>query len=278
MAELRPMRVGEILDGGLTVYRRHFGLLLQVGVVALWLPVALGVYVQVGGGQLAHPVLYVCTNVIQYFGSLVLTAGAVRIISDSYLGRAPQLRDALTSAVSKIWPLFIVGFGYGLIVGLCAAAVIVPAVFIPVLAKGAGGIVAAFFGVALVGAAVWFVAFVACGYGLTTQVVVLEDLGSSFDAFGRSWALTRGFKRKVFFIAVAAAVIFWIPAAVLGGLGGALTSSAPVAGRVFEIAASVLPIVMTPLLACVFTLTYYDLRVRREAFDLEVLGRQLGIG
>ena len=47
---------------------------------------------------------------------------------------------------------------------------------------------------------------------------------------------------------------------------------------VYGLAASVLPIVMTPLLACVFTLMYYDLRVRREAFDLEVLGRQLGIG
>src|SRR5438477_5905 len=151
MAELRPMRVGEILDAGLAVYRRHFGLLLQVGLVALWLPVAANVYVQVGGGQLAHPVLYIFANVLQYFGSLVLTASAVRIISDSYLGRAPQLGDAVTFAMSKVWPLFVV-------------------------------------------------------------------------------------------------------------------------------AASVLPIVMTPLLACVFTLMYYDLRVRREAFDLEVLGRQLGIG
>ena len=123
MAELRPMRVGEILDAGLAVYRRHFGLLLQVGLVALWLPVAANVYVQVGGGQLAHPVLYIFANVLQYFGSLVLTASAVRIISDSYLGRAPQLGDAVTFAMSKVWPLFVVGFGYGLIVGLSAAVV-----------------------------------------------------------------------------------------------------------------------------------------------------------
>jgi len=278
MAELRPMRVGEILDAGLAVYRRHFGLLLQVGLVALWLPVAANVYVQVGGGQLAHPVLYIFANVLQYFGSLVLTASAVRIISDSYLGRAPQLGDAVTFAMSKVWPLFVVGFGYGLIVGLSAAVVgVVAAVFVPVLAKGGGG-VAVLFGAALGAAALWFVVFVACGYGLTTQVVVLEDLGSSFDAFGRSWTLTRGFKLKVFAVAVVAFIIFWIPVAVAGAIGGALTASAPVLSRVFEVAASVLPIVMTPLLACVFTLMYYDLRVRREAFDLEVLGRQLGIG
>src|SRR5207244_1177128 len=82
------------------------------------------------------------------------------------------------------------------------------AVFVPVLAQG-GGVVAVLFGAALGAAALWFVVFVACGYGLTTQVVVLEDLGSSFDAFGRSWTLTRGFKLKVFAVAVVAFIIFW---------------------------------------------------------------------
>jgi len=31
------------------------------------------------------------------------------------------------------------------------------------------------------------------------------------------------------------------------------------------------------VLAAVITLVYYDLRVRREAFDLQVLGQRLGI-
>ena len=39
-----------------------------------------------------------------------------------------------------------------------------------------------------------------------------------------------------------------------------------------------LPVVLTPLFSCVLTLLYYDLRVRREAFDLEVLSEQLGAG
>jgi hypothetical protein len=33
--------------------------------------------------------------------------------------------------------------------------------------------------------------------------------------------------------------------------------------------------VLTPLLSCVLTLVYYDLRVRREGFDLQVLSEQL---
>jgi len=32
-----------------------------------------------------------------------------------------------------------------------------------------------------------------------------------------------------------------------------------------------------PFTSCVFTLFYYDLRVRKEAFDLELLSQHLGI-
>src|SRR3989475_9637121 len=58
-----------------TVYRRHFSLLVQLGVVALWLPVALTIYLQLSGGPQLHPVLYAVTLLIQYFASLLLTAG-----------------------------------------------------------------------------------------------------------------------------------------------------------------------------------------------------------
>jgi len=35
--------------------------------------------------------------------------------------------------------------------------------------------------------------------------------------------------------------------------------------------------VLYPVFAAVFTLFYYDLRVRKEAFDVELLGQQLGL-
>src|SRR5207247_10890855 len=46
---------------------------------------------------------------------------------------------------------------------------------------------------------IWLFAYVLCGYGLTSMVVVLEDLLSAFDAFGRSGDLTRDSRLKVFF-------------------------------------------------------------------------------
>jgi len=53
--------------------------------------------------------------------------------------------------------------------------------------------------------------------------------------------------------------------------------SVPALGMTLTALGYVLPLILTPVLAAVITLMYYDLRVRREAFDLQVLGQQLGI-
>src|SRR5437899_12381450 len=141
---------------------------------------------QLAGGPQEHPVLYGVTLFIQYFASLLLTAGAVRVISDSYLGHTPQLQDALSLGFSKIWPLFVVGIGYAVVVFVCMLVLgVIAAVLIPMLAQACAGIPALIVGFALLAAAAWFFVFVACGYALTTQVVVPEEPRSAFHAFGR---------------------------------------------------------------------------------------------
>ena len=65
----------------------------------------------------------------------------------------------------------------------------------------------------------------------------------------------------------------------IGGISAALG----VAGNgalqpVYVVFSSLLGIVLAPILPCALTLLYYDLRVRREAFDIQVLSEQLGAG
>ena len=277
MADLHQMEVGEILDGALTIFRRHFGLFAKIGIVALWLPVALTIYIQLAGGTEQHFLLWFLVQIMAYLGGLFLTAAAIRVISDSYLGRPPELGEALSLGVSKIWPLFVVGFGKGIIVGFLAAGIgVVAAIAIPSAAAGgsAAGVIAltlAFLG------GCWFIIFVLCGYAVTTPVVVLENLSGAFDAFGRSWELTRSFKRKIFGIAVVAFLIVYVPISAVAFLGAFLRIENPIIGQAVEVFSAAMPIVVMPLLSCVFTLMYYDLRVRREAFDLQILGQQLGI-
>lgn len=274
--DLKPMELGEILDGALTIFRRHIGLFVKVGIAALWLPVALTIYIQLAGGREQHLVMTFFVAIVQYFAGLFLTASAIRIISDSYLGRPPQLADALAMGASKIWSLFVVGLGKGLVIGLIAVVLAaIGALAVPALA-GAGGL-AALFIVALVVGGLWFLLWVICGYAVTTPVVVLENLGGSFDAFGRSWELTRGFKRKIFGTFAVAFLIVYVPGGVVGGLAAVLMLEARVIGQIVEVIGAALPIILTPLFSCVLTLVYYDLRVRREAFDLQILSQQLGI-
>jgi len=274
--DLKPMELGEILDAAVTIFRRHLGLFVKVGVAALWLPVALTIYIQLAGGREQHLVMTFFVAIIQYFAGLFLTASAIRIISDSYLGRAPQFADAIAMGASKIWSLFVVGLGKGLVIGLIGGGI---GVVIALSAAGlasAGGL-AALVIVALVCGGLWFLLFVVCGYAVTTPVVVLEPLSGAFDAFGRSWELTRGFKRKIFGVFAVAFLIVYVPGGLIGGLAAALMMEARIAGQIVEVIGAALPILLTPLFSCVLTLVYYDLRVRREAFDLQILSQQLGI-
>jgi hypothetical protein len=276
MPDLKPMGFGEILDGALTIFRRHFLLFVKLGVATLWLPVALEIYIQLSGGQQQHVGLSFLSNVIQYFAGLFLTASAIRVISDSYLGQTPQLGDALSLGASKIWSLFVVGLAKALLIGLVAIPMgIAAAIFIPAMVRG-GGSGSAVLLLVLAGIAdAWLMMFIACGYAVTTPVVVLEGLNSSTESFGRSWNLTRGSKLKIFGIFLVTWLIVFLPVLVIGALGGFLTVTTPIGGEVFQVVAAALPVVLTPLFSCVLTLLYYDLRVRREAFDLEMLSQQL---
>jgi len=280
MPDLRPMDFGEILDGSLMIYRRHFSLFLKLAVTALSVPLVLLVYfvlralTDLQQNPVRALVYLLPIGLVYYVASLVLTTGTIRIISDSYLGREPQLRDALSLGWSKIWPLTAVGFGKGIVAMLILLGCgVVVGIGVAVL-KGAGVLLA----VALVAAGTWFLFFVLCGYGVTTPVVVLEELRSSFDAFGRSWELTRSFKLKVaglFFVAVL--LTNFIPSVVFRGLGALFLQSVPPLGIALTAVGYVAPLALAPVLAAVITLVYYDLRVRREAFDLQVLGQRLGI-
>jgi len=274
MVELKPMDIGEVLDGAMTIYRRHFGLLVRLAVFALWLPASLNIYIAMSGGSQQHFGLYFLTAVLQYFGGLLLTAGTVLIMSDSYLGKETTLGQAVSLGAGKILPLWGVGLGKALLLGLVGGIglAIISAMLPIVLRGGAGAIVAE----ALLGlgfAFLWF--FVACGYAVTTQVVVLEPLDGAFDSFGRSWELTRGLRWKVFFLGAIAFLILYLPIFALGVAVAAMRISDPQTSSILAVVSALVPMVLTPLLSCVFTLMYYDLRIRREGFDLQVLSQQL---
>jgi YD repeat-containing protein len=287
------MRLGEILDGSFNLYRRHFGLFMRLSLILVWLPTAAGIYLNLRftnspfelinlleqhvAGSIGIFLLFL---VVWSTCSLLLKAGTIRVISDSYLGREPELGASLRFGVEKIIPLLLVAISKTLllvVLYVAAGLTVVLLYFVGRMISPALGGLMIFAGAI---AACWLVTWILCAYAMTTPIVVLEDLTSSFDAFGRSWELTRDARGKVFgTVAVTWLISQFLPQVVVQGLGNALG----VAGNqsmqpVFVVVASLLGIVLAPILPCALTLLYYDLRVRREAFDIQVLSEQLGTG
>jgi hypothetical protein len=247
IALLRPMSVGEILDASLALLRRHLGLFFSVAIVCQAVPQALGLYFRFAGDPTAHLGLLFVTQVLSLVGYFLVTAATIRIVSQAYLGHEPQFGEALEYAFGKIWRSFAAGFASGILICLALLLLIIP------------GIV------------------VACGLAVAVQAAVLEPLNSGTDGIGRSWALTKGFKGKAFvlwFVSIVLACIVLFGFGILTALA-ALISTALVGPAL--VLWALVSLLIYPFLSCVFTLFYYDLRVRKEAFDLELLSQQIGI-
>jgi len=100
--------------------------------------------------------------------------------------------------------------------------------------------------------------------------VVLEKPKRANDALGRSWELTKGSRDKAFAIGLVVYLVTNVPAIAIIWLARSSPDLANVVGQLATL-------VLRPIMACAFTLFYYDLRVRKEAFDLELLGQHLGL-
>ena len=240
---LRPLSTGEILDGALTLLRRHFGLLCGLAIVCQGLPTALDVYLELAGGTARHPGLSLLDRLLTWFGSLLVSGGTICVVSETYLSRVPRLRDALGFAGDHVGQVFAAGFASGLVTLLATLALVIP------------GIV------------------VACGYSVVTQVAVLEPKGSS-GALGRSWDLTKGFKWKalgLWAVSLALLIVLLAGTTVIAAVAEQV-QAVQVGSVVLSSAAELL---FYPLIGCVFTLFYYDLRIRKEGFDLDVLSQSL---
>lgn len=248
--QLRQLSSGEILDTSVGVYRRIFGTLVAIAIICQGAPSVIQIYLQLSDGIITSPGLWLLSVVLTGVGGLIAAGATLWAISETYLGSEAALGPALRFALGKAWRLFVAGLAKYLVAFLAALLFLIPGII------------------------------VACGYSVVAQAVVLEDdLRAPTDALGRSWFLTKGFKWRAFGLYVVVYVILYVPF-VAGGmlaafLPGVFASEA--ATLTLAIAAQVLWLVLYPIFSCVFTLFYYDLRVRKEGFDLVNLARQLGI-
>jgi hypothetical protein len=112
-------------------------------------------------------------------------------------------------------------------------------------------------------------------YLFGSTVLVVEGRKGT-KALGRSWRLAKGHFWKVFGTYILAGIMAAIVASILRLPGDALFSAVGPAGWPFAaIGLSLAAILTTPFTTLITVLLYFDLRIRKEAFDLEIMAREM---
>jgi hypothetical protein len=242
---LRPLSLGEVLDVSFGLYRSLFVPLVVVAVICQAIPMTLGVYLGASRGlfvNIAMSLLYVALAAI--LGSIGVAASTF-VVSDAYLGREISATVALQRATALLGRLIVISILTSILVGLGFMLLIVPGVIL------------------------------LSGLVLSTVVAVLESPPSATAAMGRSWDLTRGFRSKVFLTMVVAFLLLLVPGIAIGGAGALFGDPEGAAALAILVLEAVLQIFIYPFAYVVMTVLYYDLRVRKEGFDLELLASSL---
>jgi hypothetical protein len=117
-----------------------------------------------------------------------------------------------------------------------------------------------------------------------TQAIVLEGK-NALAALGRSWQLVRGSFWRVLGIYLLLTLLVIVLTAVPGGILNnviVFIFNDPIADFVIQQALSQLvnyltQILILPISLLAFTLLYYDIRVRKEGYDMELMAQQFNV-
>ena len=265
---LRPLGVGELLDAAIKVCTAHAGPLVKAVLVVV-LPVqiisalVLASTVEADffditasdpeagvddtstflAGQLVVGLL----SVVSY---VLATGACFHAIAEGWLGREPDWRSSLRFAARRAHSLLWVSTLYFLGVVLGLVACIAPGIWI---------------GIA------WSVSY---------AVLFVEDERGT-KALGRSFALVK----DRWWASFGVIALGFALAAIVSGIFAGLVSAAAFVNDslaflivVNTIGTLIGTLVTTPFQAAIATVLYFDLRVRKEGFDLELLAERLAGG
>lgn len=246
---LKPLSLVGILDETFDLYKSNF--LLFMGIAALiQLPVNLAAYFM--GGGYVGVVLPLATLPMTF----ITLAAATLAVSQIYLGSEVTILGAYRSVVRQAYSFIATMFVTSLIIG-CGF-----------LLCGVPGVVFS----------VW--------YAFVSEVFIVEGLAWG-DARKRSKELAvREWKRIILLSAFAGILSFVLQLGLtsLVALATGMDSgdrSGGLSGTLFGLGTGLAETLTSPIGVIAFVLLYYDIRVRREGFDLQMLAKNVadsGIG
>lgn len=273
--ELRPLGVGEMVDAAIRLFRTNFGTLVRIsaavlvpiGIVQLVATLAVGpidlnaletidetattdqALDQVFDVLLPAYTALGLTSILSFLGSVLVQAASITALAQYFTGDQPDWRESLRVGLRRWFPLVVSTIVLSVVSSVGLIFCLIPGIFIFTM---------------------WAVSPVA---------LVTEQKGP-LAALGRSYRLAKGRFWPVLGAIVLAYLLYFVANQILGSIVGFLTvfgaSETGVISFTPSVVSSVLvSVVATPFLAAMVTILYFDLRVRKEGYDLELMAEDL---
>jgi hypothetical protein len=267
--QLRPLGVGEILDVSLKIAWRNAGTLLRIVLFIVAPAQALSALIQVSASPDYQPgqglfdasaqtddeawtILagVAVAALIGFLAGQLATGACFKAVAQSYLGERTTWRESIAFALRRFRSILWIVILGGFLTLLGFLLLIVPGVYLAV------------------------------AFAVALPVLMTEGLRGR-KALGRSRQLVKGRWWRTAILLVVAGLLVSIVGGAITAAVSALTFGSPddpvVVFVVGALAGTVAALVTTPFSAAYHTVLYFDLRVRKEAFDLQLLAEHLGV-
>lgn len=282
--DLRPLSLGEILDRTFTLYRRNFLLFAGISAISYLLVLGLGlaqsIFLPIVGlqnptfnrGLYAGGFFTILSVVVQILAYMFSQGSTVFAVSELYLGRQigigesfGRLRGELGSLFGVLFLNSLLVFGGPLVCFITAFLGFSPALLL------LGFILMIFPGF-----------YFACRVLVCVPATLLENIGPR-SSLERSFALTKGNVGRAFAIYVLYFVLKYAAAGLLAwpfAFGIISSQKDPAMFRMWlsltQVGSFIAGVLVGPVLTIAAAVYYYDLRVRKEAFDLQFMMNPTG--
>ena len=308
---LEPLSTGDIIDRSVGIYRRHFRALLAtvtlpflVGVLG-WLLIEFGQSMMVRKGEdepvfSAFAVILSLVGIALYFAyaymMVLAVAGLSRSVGDYImLGTPITFRASVLSIRSRLGTLTLASLyllAAGILISIVFTTIFVMAIFVvalvvgalaalnlPPVVAGVISVIVVFVAMAAVG--LFVVPFILSFVIFVPQAIMIEGCSAS-TALSRAMSLGKHCWKTVLGILVfsyctsfsIAAAVF-IPIGLLLWLGNLLDFDLDTFNAINGGVSQFSSFLVVPVWAISYTLLYFDSRVRKEGYDVDLLARRL---
>ena len=240
---LRPRSATELLDAAFQVYRRA-PVQFMVGVAAVyvpWLVIRLVLDVNITPPTTSNPMVSVDLTQLLMLAAIgmaifALAGGVTTVLaSDVYLDRPVDVAAAFTQVFRRFITLVVASLAVVVLIAIGTMLFLFPALYV----------IARFYAV--------------------RQAVMLENAGIG-GALSRASELSKGFKWHIL-----ATLFFVVVLTIAVDVGVSMVLTRVPSRVAVTFVSTALAVVIGPLFGITETVLYYDLRIRKEGFDVEYL-------